>query len=107
VKVKAKTPVKYKGKPYFAGQEFEITKKDYEAHKNMLEVVEEKKKSSKQGNDWELDELKAMAADKGLEGYDNMNKEELIGALKALEDDDNGGSTDHDNPPADTVTGQE
>lgn len=40
-KVKAKTPVRYKGETIVAGQEFEITAEDFELHAGIFEALEE------------------------------------------------------------------
>lgn len=120
MKVKADRAVRYKGKTFPPGQEFEMTRKDYEQHKGILTVTEEEKvpteatakPKGKQETESNLAnlahiKLKKMAKDKGVEGYDKMNKAELIAALEALEADVNGGSGDPGNPPTDPGTGQE
>ncbi|MTI83443.1 MAG: hypothetical protein FH756_05935 [Firmicutes bacterium] len=116
MKVKANTPVKYKGKPYAAGQEFEINKKDYEAHKNLLEVVEEKKEGKSDDSTKAVggggmnysalnkDDLIAYAERIGVSIAPNSTKQEIIAALEAGNDGDDGSA---DNPPVDPVTGQE
>jgi len=117
MKVKADRTVRYKGESYVAGQEFDMTRKDYEQHKKILTVTEEEKdpakvKAKEQGHQSGLTDLayiklKKMAKDKGIEGYNTLKKDELIAALEALEADANGGPGDPANPPADPGTGQE
>lgn len=51
MKVKAKkTSVRYNDRTYAKGEVFDITKKDYEEHQEILEVVEEDKISGKSGD---------------------------------------------------------
>ena len=118
MRVKADRTVRYKGETYPVGQEFEMTRKDYEQHKGILTVTEEEKAPAKVPAKSEVEhghqsgladlayvKLRKMAKDKGIEGYDKMNKAELIAALE--EADADGGSDDPGSPPADTGTGQE
>lgn len=106
MKVKSKTPVFYNGQRFEVGEEFEITKTDFEQHKGILEVTEGDKVLEKTLTDLTYVELKEMAKEKNIEGYAKMKKDELIAALEALEADANGGSGDTGSPPAETATEQ-
>jgi len=120
MKVKSDRTVRYGGETHAAGQEFDMTREDYEQHKKILTVTEEEKAPAKAPVKAEIKQepqnglaglayikLKKMAKDKGIEGYNTLKKDELIAALEALEADANGGSGDPGSPPADTGTGQE
>jgi len=100
VKVKPVTPVKYKGQRYEIGQELEVDVKDYEYHKNLYEVVGAETGDDEDDgpkkvilDDIKMPELKEIAKEKGIEGYSDMKKQELIDAImEADSDGDNGGS---------------
>lgn len=73
-KVKTNTPIWYKNERYEIDETLEIDDKDM--NDKIFEIIE--KPLSKMT----VPELKEIAKEKGIEGYDNMKKEELLVALK-------------------------
>lgn len=86
MKVKAKTSVRYNGETIPAGQEFVITAEDFELHAGILEATEEDvpPAGEKKLEDRKVDDLKALAAEAGIEGFESMKKAELVDALAKL-----------------------
>lgn len=91
MKVKAKTPVRYKGETIPAGQEFEISKEDYELHAKVLKKVtgkdapEPEKGAPEERKlvDLKTGELKALAEKVGIEGFAEMKRADLIAAIES------------------------
>lgn len=118
MKVKADRSVRYNGETYQAGQEFEMIRRDYEQHKEILTITGDTpvkvpaNTEVKQGHqnglaDLAFIKLKKMAKEKSIEGYNKMSKVEIVAALEALEAGTNGGPGNLESPPADSGTGQE
>lgn len=76
MKVKADRTVRYQGKSYTAGQEFEIAKEDYAQHKDILTIIEQEE----------------TVNDKKPESEMVGNPKLTETAQEALEGDNNGGS---------------
>lgn len=75
--VKAKVPVMYKGIRYKAGKELKIKKQDM--NNEYFLFIREKKANL---TDMTVGELRRLAKKKGLEGYSDMKKAELIDLLE-------------------------
>lgn len=73
-KVKTNTPIWYKNERFEIGETLEIDDKDMDD--KIFEIIE------KPLLKMTVPELKEIAKEKGIEGYDNMKKEELLVALK-------------------------
>ena len=86
MKVKANRTVRYKNKSYAAGQEFELTRDEYEQHKDILTITADDHNLA----DMTAAKLKELAKEKHIDGYGSMRKEELIAVLTALDGDGNG-----------------
>lgn len=111
MKVIANIRIKHNGVRYKIGEEFEIDNTEFDKLKDLVEVVESsygdltqpsldiKTDNSKEDDQVDnvhneedlkedidlsnlsVKELRAMAKEKGIEGYSNLKKEELLGVL--------------------------
>jgi hypothetical protein len=120
MKVKADRAVRYNGESYAAGQEFDMTREDYEQHKDILTITcdenppaqkpaksEEERKPENDLVNLSVVRLKEIAKEKNVQGCEKMTKAKLIAALEALEADVNGGPGDSEKPSSDPAAGQE